>query len=187
MYYKYCNINKRESLSLICHNDLLIEIDAYKDRSDKLDVAILKCSKCGGLWKKLTYNKITKWLIVGESSGKEYVPFDAPGYFPILDFNESEAYDYDDSLFCGHPKERKQYHNFTCSRRTLLLIKQISFDETIGYSEKISIFKCRKCNEYWKILEVFDSHKGTYRQCLKLNESVEICKDKTLTFLESEI
>jgi hypothetical protein len=131
MIYTYCNSNKKKHLELSCESNNLKKIHNYTLRNNEILIEIFTCSKCDGLWKKMTFNKLTKWLKVGDVTVKqeEYIPFDSVGFYPIEHFEIEEAYDYDNSIFCGNPKETKFYNRLTCSPKNLILIDKINEDE----------------------------------------------------------
>jgi hypothetical protein len=162
MIYTYCNSNKKKQLELSCENNNLKKIHNYTLRDNEILIEIYTCSKCNGLWKKVTFNKLTKWLKVGDVTVKqeEYIPFDSVGFYPIEHFEIEEAYDYDNYIFCGNPKETKFYSRLTCSPTNLILIDKINEKEAIGWSTKTEIFKCSKCDTKWEITTEFDSHHG---------------------------
>ena len=137
-------------------------MDSYSLRNNEFQVEIFICQKCNGLWKKTLFNNFIKWLKVGDVTIKqnEYIPFDSVGFYPIEYFEIDEAYDYDNSIFCGNPKETKSFSGLTCSPKTLNLIEKTNEEEVIGWKTKTEIFVCSKCLTKWEITEEFDSHHG---------------------------
>jgi hypothetical protein len=111
MIYNYCNSNNRDNLSLSCESKNLQQIHSYNLRNEEMQIEIFECAKCNGLWKKTTFSNSTKWLQVEEVTvnQNEYIPFDSVGFYPIEHFEIEEAYIYDNSIFCGDPKETKSF------------------------------------------------------------------------------
>ena len=63
--------------------------------------------------------------------------------------------------------------HLTCERYTVSEKKIVQFKESIGTHEKITIEKCFKCGEFWKIYEEYDGHHGYYRICVSLGEEIK--------------
>ncbi|MEG1199755.1 MAG: hypothetical protein RSD53_10215, partial [Algoriella sp.] len=128
MIYNYCNSNYVRNLKLSCNFSDLNKLDSYRIRNDTFSIEIFHCKKCNGLWKRTEFNDYEKWLQVGEVTvnQNDYITFDNVGYYPIEYFEVDEAYIYDNSIFCGNPKEFRKYHGLTCSPKTLKLIEKIN-------------------------------------------------------------
>lgn len=170
MIYNYCVSNTTKNLNLSCDIYSISKIHSYDLRNGEFQIEIYKCNQCKGLWKRTKFNNITKWLKVGDVTMKqeEYVPFDSVGYYPIEYFETDEAYVYDNSIFCGNPKEFKKYHGLTCSPKTLSIIEQIETEDIGCYSSKTEVCSCKKCGTKWKLIVIFDSHHGYARSAKKV-------------------
>ena len=168
MIYNYCNSVVTKGLNLTCNKSDLKKIDSYTLRNNEFIVDIFICEKCNGLWKKTLFNNEIKWLKVGDVtvSQNEYIPYGSVGYYPTEYFEIEEAYNYDNSIFCGSPQETKSYKGLTCSPKTLKFINKIK--EIDCGRLKTEIFICNKCQTKWEITEEFDSQHGYMNRAKKL-------------------
>ncbi|CEN34166.1 hypothetical protein [Capnocytophaga cynodegmi] len=156
----YCEKVKSLDFESECEEKDLHLIDNYSIREGSVDILIYKCTKCKRLWKCVSFKGEKRFLKMGEMSIKkeEYVRFATK--FPIIYFENEEAYHYDNSLFCGNPTETKKYKNLTCSPKTLNLVKRICFEDVGATYFKEEIYRCGKCGTLWKLKEIYDSHHG---------------------------
>ncbi|QSE98992.1 hypothetical protein [Fulvivirga lutea] len=88
--------------------------------------------------------------------------------------------------YCNFEPGQDNTKNLTCEKFTVSELKTIQEEEAIGWHKTIKIYKCRKCNNYWKIFEEYDSHHGYVREALKLNEKAMIWNEQQ-DFNTSEI
>lgn len=156
----YCKKMEHSDFEPECEESSLDLIDTYSVREGSADILMYKCTKCNRLWKCVSFEGERRFLKMGEISIKreEYVRFATK--YPIIYFENEEAYYYDNSLFCGNPIETKKYKNLTCSPKTLNLVKRICFEDAGATYLKEEIYKCRKCGTLWKLKEGYDSHHG---------------------------
>lgn len=76
--------------------------------------------------------------------------------------------------YCNFEPDQANIKRLSCEAWRLTEIKVLKNEEWIGGHFKLAIFKCSKCENYWKIGEEFDSHHGYYKEAIKLNDSMQL-------------
>ncbi|PVY42215.1 hypothetical protein [Pontibacter virosus] len=74
--------------------------------------------------------------------------------------------------YCNFEPGQGSIRRLTCEAWMLQEEKVLKTDKWIGGHSKLTIFKCCKCGNYWKIGEVFDSHHGYSKEAIKPGETM---------------
>lgn len=85
---------------------------------------------------------------------------------------------------CNFKPMEFQYTRLTCEVWTLKQVAVLDPDPITN--ETIKIKQCFKCKSYWKVFEEYDSHHGTARVCLRVNEKINIF-NRNYSFDSSEL
>lgn len=116
---------------------------------------------------KVEYKGQIGWIEIGH--GVDFYDKEQDWTFQEV-FHVSKAIEYGYKMPCNSIVTVDGYKNLTCDPTTLQLVEVVEdMSKGMGHHLSETIKTCPKCNQKWRIIAEYDSHRGTDTVCYKFD------------------